>query len=610
MANRYSESLIEEVIQRNDIVSVISEYVHLKKTGKNFKGLCPFHNEKTPSFFVSDDKQVYHCFGCGESGNVIQFIMNIESLDFIDAIEFLADKSGLNINTYRETNFKTDTYDKKKKLLEINREAAIYYYKNLVKTQNPGMKYFKKRGFDNNIIKRFGLGYALDSWDGLKNYLLNKGFSIDLIYESGLIIRRKENKGYYDRFRNRVIFPIIMPPKKIVGFGGRVLDNSLPKYLNSPESIVFDKSNILYGLNLAKNELGKEKKLILVEGYTDVISLYKQGIKNVVATLGTSLTKQHGELLKRYCDEVIIAYDSDTAGEAATIRGLEILSEVGCKVKVVRFNENMDPDEYVNKYGQEGFMDRIQNALPLIDYKLELIKKNVDFNTNEGKISYIKESIKILRQLMKSPVELDIYVRKLSKETDVPTKVIKSEIYGNNRDGKTYSRYRSYNNGQKYDNMVAITKTEKNGTYEVEKNIISLSLSSKTNYRKIINQINKDYFINDKLRNIFMLVKNIYKEDDEIKIEKLIENIDLQDGKLINEIIHTSVPSDDIDATISDLTNSLKRFKIEDEIKKVKEEIRALKEKENKQEGDVMRERVLCMRLTELLKELRDAKIN
>ncbi len=615
MSGKYNESLIEEVIQSNDIIDVISQYVSLKKTGKNYKGLCPFHNEKTPSFFVSDDKKLYHCFGCGESGNIINFIMSVENLDFLDALESLADRANINLTQYKENNENNEIYKKRKILYDINREAAIYFYKNLGHADNSGLNYLRSRGYDKDIIKTFGLGYAKDEWEDLKKYLLKKGFDLNDIYESGLIIQKKDGNGYYDRFRNRVVFPIIMPPKKIVGFGGRVLDNSLPKYLNSPESIIFNKSNILYGLNLARSALGTDKSLILVEGYTDVISLYQHGIKNVVATLGTSLTKSHGELLRRYCEEVVIAFDSDTAGESATIRGLDILDKVGCKVKVLRLGKNMDPDEFIRKYGQKKFAASIKEAPILLDYKIELSKKKFDLKTNEGKINFIKESIKILKPLIKSPIELDIYVRKLSEETDVPTNVIKSEIYGNNRDEKKYLRYKrdsSFNNNayQQSKNMIAISKIEKNGTQEVEKNIISLSLSSKTNYNTIKNYIDNNDYINSKFKKVFNTIGDNYLRNEKIDFEELMEKFDIEEGRFVNEALHTSIPSDDLNTTVKELIISLKIFSIEDDIKNTKNEIKVLQSKENKNEGDVKREKELCMKLMDLVKRLRDVRIN
>jgi DNA primase len=612
----YSDGLIEEVLERNDIIDVISEYVNLKRTGNNYKALCPFHKEKTPSFVVSQDKQLYHCFGCGAAGNTLNFIMHIENLDFIDALEILAERANIDITQYRGKSFDQKKIDKRKKLYEINREAALYFYKNLITRKNDGLKYFKSRGLSVDIIKKFGLGYAIDDWESLNRYLLDKDFDQELIYEAGLVIKRKDNKGYYDRFRNRVIFPIISPTKKVIGFGGRVLDDSVPKYLNSPESSIFSKGSVLYGLNLARSELGDKKRIIVVEGYTDVISLYQNGIRNVVATLGTAFTKNHGQLLKRYCDEVIIAFDSDTAGEAATLRGLDILEEIGCKVKVLRFDNDMDPDEYIRHYGSQVLKEKIEKALPLVDYKIELLKNNYNLETNEGKIDFIKESINILKSL-KSSVERNIYITKVSEMADVPSNVIKSEIYGNNRDKKYKNRFykdksNSFTNNKYYNKqkLKPVKKIEKNGSYEIEKKIISLSLRSKTKYHKINSMINPDDFINDKLKNIYNFLGNYYKNNEKLNLDLVIDNLDIEESKLISEILHSNFTYDDFDKTLEELIISLERFKIDNEIYSTKKEIKILEMKENKEEGDVNRIKELCGKLIELEKKLMNMRVN
>ncbi|MDK2918256.1 MAG: primase [Candidatus Petromonas sp.] len=616
MSNMYSDGLIEEVLERNDIIDVISEYVNLKRTGNNYKALCPFHKEKTPSFVVSQDKQLYHCFGCGAAGNTLNFIMHIENLDFIDALEILAERANIDITQYRGKSFDQKKIDKRKKLYEINREAALYFYKNLITRKNDGLKYFKSRGLSVDIIKKFGLGYAIDDWESLNRYLLDKDFDQELIYEAGLVIKRKDNKGYYDRFRNRVIFPIISPTKKVIGFGGRVLDDSVPKYLNSPESSIFSKGSVLYGLNLARSELGDKKRIIVVEGYTDVISLYQNGIRNVVATLGTAFTKNHGQLLKRYCDEVIIAFDSDTAGEAATLRGLDILEEIGCKVKVLRFDNDMDPDEYIRHYGSQVLKEKIEKALPLVDYKIELLKNNYNLETNEGKIDFIKESINILKSL-KSSVERNIYITKVSEMADVPSNVIKSEIYGNNRDKKYKNRFykdksNSFTNNKYYNKqkLKPVKKIEKNGSYEIEKKIISLSLRSKTKYHKINSMINPDDFINDKLKNIYNFLGNYYKNNEKLNLDLVIDNLDIEESKLISEILHSNFTYDDFDKTLEELIISLERFKIDNEIYSTKKEIKILEMKENKEEGDVNRIKELCGKLIELEKKLMNMRVN
>lgn len=610
MSMRYSDQLIEEVCERNDIVEIVSEYVNLKKSGKNYKGLCPFHNEKTPSFVVSEDKQLFHCFGCGQAGDVIKFVMEKENLDFIDALELLAERCNINLSEYTNNNYNKEKANRKNKLYEINREAAIFFFKNLTKTHNEGIKYLQNRGLSIDVIKKFGLGYSINDWERLNRYLLSKGYKQDLIYETGLVIERKDKKGYYDRFRNRVIFPIISTTKKIIGFGGRVLDDSVPKYLNSPESPIFNKGSILYGLNLARNELGKEKKLIVVEGYTDVISLYQYGIKNAVATLGTALTKNHAQLFKRYCEEVIIAYDSDSAGEAATIRGMDILDEVGCRVKVVKLDNRMDPDDYIREFGTDSFKEKIKSSLPLVDYKIDKIKNDNNLNTNEGRISFVRESIKIIKPI-KSPIKRDVYIEKLSKESGIASNVIKSEIYGNNRDKKNHYKYNKKNRTSSFKfnryskGVQPVKKLEKNGWVEIEKKIISLCLTSKTNYEKVSSKIDEKDFMSKGIRNIFANLVEAYKSEEKINLTLFIDMLDIEETKLLKEIEQSFIPFENIDKTIENLLNSLKHFKVKNQIEFTKKEIIRLEKTKYEDEGNVMKIKELWRELDLLGKELK-----
>ena len=321
--NNNMRDLIDEVKSRCDIVSVISQYIHLKNSGSNYSGLCPFHSEKTGSFHVNQNKQIYKCFGCGEGGDVINFVMKIENLDFMEAVKLLAEKNGIE--------FKTNlTEADKKKMAEIklmqdiHLQAARFYFKNLTSSKNAGYDYLRNRGLSDKIIKKFGLGYSLYSWNSLMDYLLSIGYEKKDLVKSGLVAHKENGDKYYDKFRNRVMFPIFDYRGNVIGFGGRVLDDSLPKYLNSPDTILFNKRYNLYGLNYAKKSV-KNDTLILVEGYMDLISLVEHGIENVVATLGTALTNEQGKLIKRYASTAVIAYDSDEAGIKATLRAIEIL---------------------------------------------------------------------------------------------------------------------------------------------------------------------------------------------------------------------------------------------------------------------------------------------
>ena len=352
------QELIEKIKEQNDIVEIISEDIRLKKSGRNYIGLCPFHNDKSPSFTVSQDKQIYKCFSCGEAGNVLTFIMKYKKLNFLEAAKYLADKASITLNMGSKEN---SAVSKKKQLMyKINVDSARYFFANLQKNKY-SKDYFLNRGIKEETIKRFGLGYSLDNWHALMNYLKKRGYKEEILLEAGLILRSEKKGNLYDRFRNRVMFPIFDYRGNVIGFGGRVLDDSLPKYLNSPDTLIFNKRQNLYGLNFARKEI-KDRSVILVEGYMDLISLYQYGIKNVVATLGTALTDGQGSLIKRYADTVIISYDSDEAGIKATLRAIEIPNKLDINVKVLNLKECKDPDEFIRKYGVLEFEKEIQNS--------------------------------------------------------------------------------------------------------------------------------------------------------------------------------------------------------------------------------------------------------
>ncbi|MBO5666783.1 MAG: DNA primase, partial [Firmicutes bacterium] len=339
-----SDSIVDEIKSRCNIVDVIGQHVALKRAGSNYKGLCPFHGEKTPSFVVSEQKQIFTCFGCGASGDVIEFTKRYYNLDFQEAVEKLANQYGIEIRKLGGGDSQ-----KKEAMYELNRKAARFYLDAFRKNPNPALQYMFKRGLDAKTLTQFGIGFADEKWDSLYNYLISEGADVNMLMEMGLV---SQSKGkYYDKFRNRVMFPIINTRGKVIGFGGRVLDDGTPKYLNSPESSIFLKKMNLFGLNLTRQDINKKDCAILVEGYMDVISLYQAGVRNVSASLGTALTEQQAAMLKRYTKNVILCYESDSAGRAAALRGMDILRAAGCNVKVMHVTDGKDPDEFVKKNG-------------------------------------------------------------------------------------------------------------------------------------------------------------------------------------------------------------------------------------------------------------------
>lgn len=410
---RITEETIERIKQESDIVDVISETVRLKRSGRNYMGLCPFHNEKSPSFSVSQDKQIYKCFGCGEAGNVLTFVMKQKNLNFIDACKYLAERANIPLDF---GNGEESKLVKKKELLyKVNVEAARYFFSNLQRDKI-SKEYFTNRGIKEVTIKRFGLGYAKDGWQNLINYLKKRGYSESIMLEAGLVSRSQKGR-IYDRFRNRVIFPVFNIKGDVIGFGGRVLDDSKPKYLNSPETLVFQKGTNLYGLNFAIKNKMEERYFVIVEGYMDLISLHQYGITNVVASLGTALTVNQARLLKRYADKVIISYDADIAGQTATLRGLEILKEAGFDVRVLQIPQGKDPDEFVRSNGKDAFLKLINKAESLISYRLNKAKEGINFNDKGSLIKYGNRVAEILANL--NPVEKDVYIKSISEDTGI-----------------------------------------------------------------------------------------------------------------------------------------------------------------------------------------------
>lgn len=390
----YSEELIEEVRSRNDIVDVISEYVKLQKKGSSYFGLCPFHNEKSPSFSVSRTKQMYYCFGCGAGGNVFTFIMEYENYSFIEALKLLAERVGIELPEVEYSKEAKEKADLKNAILEVNKLAAKYFYAQL-KTEHgkTAYTYLKQRGLSEEIITGFGLGYSNKYSDDLYKYLKTRGYSDDVISKAGLISVDERN-GVYDKFWNRVMFPIMDVNNRVIGFGGRVMGDAKPKYLNSPETMVFDKSRNLYGLNRARTS--RKTYFLICEGYMDVISLHQAGFTNAVASLGTALTAGHASLIKRYVNEVYLTYDSDEAGTKAALRAVPILKEAGITAKVIRMEPYKDPDEFIKHLGAEAFEERISRARNGFMFGLEMLEKQYDMNSPEGKTEFFNEAAKRL----------------------------------------------------------------------------------------------------------------------------------------------------------------------------------------------------------------------
>ncbi|WP_288221472.1 DNA primase [uncultured Clostridium sp.] len=560
-----SEEILEKIKEENDIVDIISESVRLKKSGRSFSGLCPFHNEKSPSFSVSQEKQIYKCFGCGESGNVITFVMKNKNMTFIDAVKYLADRANIILEDEKRVN---PTTKKKELLYKVNVEAGRFFYSNL-RANKTAIDYFLNRGIRQETINRFGLGYAKDSWNSLLFHLRKLGFSDNLLLEAGLVLTSEKTGNKYDRFRNRVMFPVFDYRGKVIGFGGRVLDDSKPKYLNSPETLVFQKGTNLYGLNFAIKSNMKERYFIMVEGYMDLITLHQYGITNVVASLGTALTVNQARLLKRYADKVIISYDADVAGQTATMRGLEILKDAGFDVRVLSIPQGKDPDEYVRVNGKDAFIKLINQAEGLVEYRIKKAGENINFKDSNDLIKYGKKVTEILAKV--NPIEKDIYIKKISENTGIREQALYDLL----------SREMT-KNIQNQENM---NKKEENGTklykepafVKAERSLLKLCLEEEY-FDYISNLISQDELILPEHKEIFSIIKEA-KKGNINNIGTFLES-KCTDLKTIEEVVKIKdqqvLIGKDNKRLIQDLIKQIDNYKLNKKLKDLKQKQKML----------------------------------
>ncbi|MGL4571270.1 MAG: DNA primase [Clostridium sp.] len=568
---RITEDTIERIKQENDIVDVISETVKLKRAGRNYMGLCPFHNEKSPSFSVSQDKQIYKCFGCGEAGNVLTFVMKNKNLNFIEACKVLAEKANIPLDLGNGE--ESQVVKKKEILYKINVEAARYFFSNLQRDKI-SKEYFTNRGIKEITIKRFGLGYAKDGWQNLRMHLKRKGFNEDLMLEAGLVLRSQKGT-IYDRFRNRVMFPVFNSKGDVIGFGGRVLDDSKPKYLNSPETLVFQKGTNLYGLNFAIKHKNNERYFIIVEGYMDLISLHQYGITNVVASLGTALTTNQARLLKRYADKVIISYDADFAGQTATLRGLEILKEAGFDVRVLQIPQGKDPDEFVRSNGKEAFLKLAKRAESLISYRLKKAKDGIDFKDKSSLIEYGNRVTDILANL--NPVEKDIYVKSISEDTGI----------------KEQSLY----------DLISMTRNTKSEDFMNKKEEFGTKLYVEPGYIKAEKSLIKLMLYEDYYNEI---IENISSDDLNSKAHAKIFNLikESRDNALDNINLHVEAGCDDVDSSKEWV--KIKEFQVlkaQDKHRLILDYIKQIKNFKLTKEVDVLRKKLKELENNGLIEE-------
>lgn len=578
MSFSFSKEAIEDLKSQIDIVDVVGRSVQLKRAGANFKGNCPFHNEKTPSFVVSGQKQIYTCFGCGASGNAISFVMQYYNLSFNEAVEKLASEYGITLK-------RNERNDDREKYYEINREAARFFYKSMTECKNPGYTYMQKRGISDAIIKKFGIGYADASWDSLYKYFKAKGVSEKILVELGLL--SEKDGRFYDKFRDRVIFPIINTSGKVIGFGGRALSNEvMPKYLNSPENRVFQKKNNLYALNITRQDIGKEGHGIIVEGYMDVISLYQNGVRNVAASLGTALTENQAKLINRYTKNVVLSYDADVAGQKAALRGIDVLRQENCKVKVLHVTDGKDPDEYIKKNGKDAFNELVKNAMPYIDYKLEAYKRDLNLATEEGKLDYMKRITEVLKEL--GPVEADLYIKKIAKNVGIAEGAIKMEILGDNKEAKVIPR-------------PVIRHEEEEVPLEIsslEATILKCVLTEPQFVEKLITE--DEVFKSYMSKKIINIIFELYGLNNDFNLSQVTDRLDPKESESLEQSLEKIAVAGNAEEIFVDCINSWRINSLQREERKILDMLSLADEEDN---SDSIRE--LTIKLMEIQSKIK-----
>ena len=553
---RYSDEVINDVRQSNDIVDVISQYVHLKRSGRNFFGLCPFHNEKSPSFSVSPDKQIFHCFGCGVGGNVFSFITQIEGINFVEAVQMLAERAHIQLPTLQD-NGDSQREELKAKVYKVNEFTAEFYHQNLYKPQAKiAQEYVKKRQLSNETLKSFKIGFS-GKFDELYQELKKQGFGEREILESGLV-NKNERGQYIDRYRNRLMFPICDARGKVIAFGGRVLDDSKPKYINSPENVVYSKGRNLFGLNVAKK--GDLKRILIVEGYMDVISLHQRGITNVVAPLGTALTEQQGWLLRKNAEQIILSFDSDEAGLKAKLRALDILQNMGCDLRILQMEGAKDPDEYIIKYGNARFNNLVDKALSIIEFKVKILKKDLNLENTNDKIKFLNEIAKLISNV-NNTIEREVYIEKIAKEYDISKEAIYAEV-----NKLTYKNVKTEKVLEKPKPVVTHIKREEKVISEAvkrrENTVIALLLMGDLNIFEILRQNIKVEDFQDEVNK--KIAQKLYEEFEKgnSNINAIIDNLEQDEQNQITMIMSEDYEITDIEKAIDDVVQAYEREKL------------------------------------------------
>lgn len=550
---RYSDDLIEEIRSRNDVVDVISGYVKLQRKGSSYFGLCPFHNEKSPSFSVSPGKQMYYCFGCGAGGNVLTFVMEYENFTFMEALKMLADRAGIKLPELEFSKEAKEQANKKAMLLEINKTAASYfYYKLRQENARHAYEYLIGRGLSIDTIKKFGLGYSDKCSKDLYQYMKQKEYSDDLLRESGLF-NVDERNGMYDKFWNRVIFPIMDVNNRVIGFGGRVMGDGKPKYLNSPETMIFDKSRNLYGLNAAR--ISRKRYMIVCEGYMDVISMHQAGFTNAVASLGTAFTSQQASLLKRYADEILLLYDSDVAGQKAALRAIPILKEVGLPARIVDLKPYKDPDEFIKYLGPEAFQERLDHAMNSFLFEITVLEKQFDMSDPQGKTGFHRE---IAAKLLSFPEELERnnYMEAVARKYNIRYEDLKKMVNQMAMKGTPAQDYVKPKSG------IQNKKEEESGIDKAQKLMLTWLVSYPDTYRVTKPYIGPDDFTTPLYHTVAKLLYEQYSQGEANPAKLLNQFTDSEEQTKIAALFNARIPLEgqkEMDMALTEIVIRMKK---------------------------------------------------
>jgi len=591
MAYKIPEEKISEVREATDIVDLISGYLTLKKRGKNYFGLCPFHQEDTPSFSVDPTRQMYHCFGCHKGGNAITFLMDYEKMSFVEAVRHLADKAGIQLQPVQGSD---SSLQEKESLYFANKFAAEFFYNNLMSSQGKkALTYLENRGLNRSIIRKFGLGYSLPEWDGLIKHARSKSVSLEVLFKAGLVIK-KDTGNYYDRFRGRVMTPIINLSKKVVGFGGRILvdEENSPKYINSPETLVYQKSLILFGLYQTRESIREKDQAILVEGYTDLLSLYQNGFPNIVATAGTALTLQQAHLIKRYTDNIVLLYDGDAAGSAAAMRSADIFLTAGLEVKIAVLPHPYDPDSFIRTYGSNRFQDILKKSVSFIQFKIYTLNEQYDKKSDQNQIKIMQVVLESISKI-KNSIRRELALKEVAEHFGVDESAVRSQL----KSGKG-TRYRDENDST----PVIKDRQQQKTKYDIaEENIVKILLENQQLIKIVTTYIEADEFKNEHIKKILNVIFNFYEQYSSINVSDVIKTIndpslsavlsellakkfeeEINRGKLLNDCL-ISLKERTLEAQLQNMLLQIKsKQHQQNEVNKLMKEYQLLREEKSK----------------------------